>query len=101
MAVNQNNEAQVAQWANESVVQIFPTIAKLRLLPTANNPDWTKGQAIAVVLGNSAAFDQALKIYAWDADLTTADNGTTIIKPTAIDTDATQNPTNKGRWRSP
>jgi hypothetical protein len=101
MAVSQNNEGEVLQWSNETMVQVFDTEAKLKLLPTANNPDWAKGRSIAVLVGGAEVFDQAIKLYAWDADSTTADNGTTVIQPTAIEVDATLNSTGRGRWRSP
>lgn len=101
MAVNVDSEAQVVQRADEAVVPVFATEAQLKLLPTANNPDWTKGQAIAALIGGSAAFDQAFKWYAWDPDSTTSDNGTTVLKPDAIEVDATLNATGRGRWRSP
>lgn len=74
----------------ESHVVIAPTLANLKLnqggLATGN-------YALAYLIGNAAAFDQAGLWYAWDPALTTAGNDTTIVQPTAI-TGASP-----GRWR--
>lgn len=50
---------------------------------------------VAYLNGNAAAFDQALKVYVWDSELTTAGNDTTIVQPTAIEG------SDPGRWRCP
>lgn len=68
----------------------FDTIANLRTVPPAPSPDWTK-RALVIVFGSVTAFDTAPTWYAWNPDDVTADNGSTVIKPTAI--------IGRGRWR--
>ena len=80
---------------DETIVGVFPTLASLKLTPPGNTPAWTGNGTLAILIGNAAAHDQAIKIYAWDPALTTAGNDGTIVQPTAI-TGA-----NPGRWRSP
>jgi hypothetical protein len=48
-------------------------------------------KSVAILLGASAAYDQAPEVWTWDAD-STASAGATVIKPTNITT---------GRWRKP
>lgn len=48
---------------------------------------------VALVIGNAAAFDGSSWLYVYDADFSTADNGSTIIKPTSV---LAADP---GRWR--
>lgn len=80
---------------------VCPTIANLRLCqgavpaPTAAASGGNPSYAIAILLGATAAFDTTTDgIYAWDETSTTADNGTTVIRPTAVAASAA------GRWRS-
>lgn len=87
-------------YSNETTIPVFRTLVEFRTFPPKNNATWAKGEAIAVLLGNAAAFDQSIKLYAWDATNTTAHNGTSIVQPNAIATDATLNPTGAGRWRA-
>lgn len=64
------------------------TVAALRAIPSANLEN---NQAVAVA-GNISFGDGAGGIYVWSELTTTADNGTTIIKPTDV------SPMAAGRW---
>lgn len=71
-------------------VYVFTTTAQMEAygkdtdVPIAN-------KSLAVLLGNAAAYDQAIALWAWDS-ASTASAGATVIKPTNITT---------GRWRKP
>lgn len=67
---------------------ICQTLALLRSvdIQLANNN-------VALVIGNTAAFDGSSWLYVYDSDFSTADNGSTIIKPTSVDA------ADPGRWR--
>lgn len=71
-------------------VYVAETVAGLRLFQGGAD---TNAKNLAVLLGSTAAFDQALKLYAWDPASEDADTGTTFVKPTAV--------TGAGRWRAP
>ena len=65
---------------------IFETIAKMRLGPDPVH------LAMGVLLGSVAAYDGVLNgVYSYDKNSVLADNGTSVIKPTAV--------TGAGRWR--
>lgn len=78
---------------------VAPTIPNLRLtqgptpLPTTALAGGTPAYPIAILLGGGAAFDGTDGLYAWDETSVTADNGTSVIRPTAIGAG------NPGRWR--
>lgn len=95
MAISILNTAGTTVRYDEQIAGVFPTLASLKLVPGAATADWTKGTAVAILIGATAAWDQATKVYTWDPDLTTAGNDTTIVQPTAI------TGSNPGRWRSP
>ncbi len=85
---NRYNNGDAVYYYDPDIV-VSATLANLRL---RRGPADQSG-AVAIMFGLSAAFDQAVKIYVWDKDSSTADNGTSVIKPTAV--------TGNGRWRSP
>lgn len=95
MAIKNLTTAGATASYDEQIVRIYPTVAAMKADPGVANATWTQGTALAILLGSSAAFDQALKLYAWDAASTSAGNDTTIVQPTAITGG------NAGRWRSP
>lgn len=65
---------------------VFDSVAGMRL-----GPDPTH-RSIGILLGNASAFDASLNgIYSYDKDSVLADDGITVIKPTAV--------TGAGRWR--
>jgi len=71
-------------------VLVFQTTAQIQAYgKDDDNP--IPNNALAVLLGNSAAYDQAIGLWAWDADSTDS-AGATVIKPTNVTT---------GRWRKP
>lgn len=70
-------------------IKVSPTLANLR---ARQGPSDLSG-AIAILYGGTVAFDQSVKVYVWDKTSAAADNGTTVIQPTAV--------TGNGRWRSP
>jgi len=84
---------------NDPTIFVCPTLAVLRLvqgqtpLPTSALSGEQQAYPIAVLLGGGAAFDGTDGLYSWDEVSTTADNGTTVIRPTAIGAG------NPGRWR--
>ena len=84
MALKLLNRDGTIKGYDEQVLTIFGTLAQLKAVPAVNNPDWTTAGTPALLLGGTALFDQANKIYAWDPDLTTAGNDTTIVQPTII-----------------
>lgn len=47
------------------------------------------------LIGSSAAFDAAIKWYAWDPTSTAADDGSTVLQPTIAGTALAT-----GRWRA-
>lgn len=63
----------------------YDTLAAMR----AFSPPIANGRALASLLGGLAYLDGTYGEYAWDPTSVAADNGTTIIKVTAITT---------GRW---
>ena len=84
-----------------SDVFVAPNVAALRLyqgptpLPTTALAGTFQGYPVAVLLGGAAAFDGVTDgLYAWDEVSTTADNNSTVIRPTAIGAG------NPGRWRA-
>lgn len=72
-------------------VMVSDTLAGVRNIPTHTVAD----NAICFQIGNTAAYDQAVAIWVFDGAISTADNGTTILKP--ADLGASDN----GRWRKP
>lgn len=75
-----------------SDVVVCPTLANLKeQVGSMRTGDYN----VALLIGSSAAFDQASLWYVWDAELTTAGNNTTIVQPDAI------TGSNPGRWRKP
>lgn len=102
MPANIMSDAEVIQYTPETRVYLWATVAQMRLMPSKNNATWLKGQTgLGVLIGNNAMFDQSLTLWAWDATSTAADNGTSVVQPTAIVVDAVLNPTGAGRWRHP
>ena len=95
MALKLLNPDGTTNHIDEQVLLIVETLAKLKLIPPVANATWTTTGTPALLLGNAAAFDQSLKLYAWDPALTTAGNDTSIVQPTAI------TGSNPGRWRAP
>lgn len=84
---------------NDPTIFVCPTLANLRLvqgqlpLPTSAQSSEPQAYPIAILLGGGAAFDGTDGLYAWDEVSVTADNGSTVIKPTAVIGG------NPGRWR--
>lgn len=82
-------------------IMVAPTIALLRAiqgptpLPTTalQGTGVVQSYPLAILLGGGAAFDGTDGLYAWDEVSVTADNGTSVIKPTAVGAG------NPGRWR--
>jgi hypothetical protein len=86
---------------NDPTIYVCPTIAVMRLVqgqipsPTSALSGDPQAYPVAILLGSGAAFDGIVDgVFAWDEVSTSADNGTTVIKPTAIGAG------NPGRWRS-
>lgn len=74
----------------DPVVLMAPTLANLKLNQGGLD---SASKDIAVLFGNAAAFDQAIKLYVWDPASEAGNNDTTVIQPTAV--------TGPGRWRAP
>lgn len=102
MPANIMSDEEVIQYTPESVPFVFIGVAQMRLVPAVNNATWLKGQTgLACLAGATAPGDQAIKWFVWSATSTSADDGATVIQPTAIAVSATKNPTGAGRWLSP
>ena len=89
------NVYDIPTYKDPSII-LCPTTANLRLQSGSNDGSATgvaTNYSVAILIGGSAAFDGTDGVYVWDGSSTTADNGTTVVKPTAI---ASASP---GRWR--
>lgn len=90
MAVNVLNQDGTTRQADEAPIQVFGNLTQMRAFLTADVSNWTKGQALAVLLGSTSQFDTTAQgLFAWNPASSAGDNGTTIIKPTNVTT---------GRW---
>lgn len=78
--------------SDEQVIQIFETVGALYGYPPAENSTWAKGDVLAITLGASTKFDGTYGIWAWNAASTAANDGSTVVLPTAFTTPKA------GRW---
>lgn len=78
--------------SDEQVIQIFETTTALYAWPPVENSTWAKGDVVAITLGGSTKWDGTYGMWAWDETSAAADNGTTVVLPTAFTTPKA------GRW---
>lgn len=91
MAVDNLNQAETKLYSTEHEVRLCATLTELRNIPTADNATWCKNTtALSVLYGSSSAFDGTYGLFAWNSASSAGDNGTSIIKPTAV--------SGNGRW---
>lgn len=77
--------------SDEQIIQIFETTTALYAWPPVENPLWMKGDVIAITLGGTVKWDGTYGMWAWNPASSAADNGSTVVMPSAWTSKA-------GRW---